>query len=511
MKRRVLAIGLDGYEKSIADDLIQAGRMPNLRALEASSTQVRLDHGEAKRTGLAWEHVSLGKTPAACGRHAAVRFDPANYHVTQPGTSSRPFLAELDLRAVIFDAPYFDLQAAPNCRGLVHWGAHDAGTARHCAPAGLEQEVTAKFGRYPAKPYIYGFVWPDPRKTHEMAEGLVKALDLRSAIGRWLLSERLPDWDLALLVISEFHSAIEALWHGYDPSHPLHDLPSAAPARDGIIGVYEAFDRMLGDYRAAFPDADLVVFSMHGMGTNDSDVPTMLLLPELLFRESFGAALFRRRADWFVAPDRTPMLASHERWSEAVRACVTAGDDQSPDPVEPSKLDWMPAARYRPYWRRMPAFALPSYYDGRIRVNLAGRERNGLVAFADYHDKLDALCALLRQCRNPRTGGTVVRNIDRPVAADPLGAGETDSDLIISWQGSPLAFWHDRYGLIGPVPCRRTGGHSGGLGIGYFPADRLASGAGTIASSFDVVPTIIELLGLLVPASLSGCSLLAKR
>jgi predicted AlkP superfamily phosphohydrolase/phosphomutase len=505
--RRSLLIGLDGYEKSVADRLIAEGRLPNLQRLERESAQVALDHGKAKRTGLAWEHVSLGREPAASKRHAAVRFDPATYQPAQFGTIGKPFLAELDVTAVIFDAPYFDLLAAPNCRGLVNWGAHDAGVARQCAPAGLDQEIEEKFGPYPATPYIYGFVWHDAGKARKMAEALVRAVDLRAAIGRWLLCERLPEWDVGLLVISEFHSAIEALWHGYDPGHPLHHLPSAAPARDGIIGVYEAFDRMLGDYRAAMPDVDLVVFSMHGMGANDSDVPTMLLLPELLFRASFGVPLLQRRADWIVTPDSVPMLRPGEQWSRVVRACLTGADGVAIDPEHQSSLDWMPAACYRQYWPRMEAFALPSYYDGRIRVNLAGRERDGLVALAGYEAKLESLCDLLRQCRNPRNGESVIRNIDRPVAADPLHADQTEADLVITWRGCPLALWHERFGLIGPAPYRRTGGHSGGHGIAYLTSDRLARGAAATASSFDIVPTVIDLLGLPVPAGLSGRSL----
>jgi predicted AlkP superfamily phosphohydrolase/phosphomutase len=502
MKTRVLVLGLDGYEPSVAERLMEEGRLPHLRKLARNSAIFALDHGAAKRTGLAWEHVSLGKAPQEYGRHAAVRFDPATYQASQFGTVQPPFLAEIAARCVIFDAPYFDLQAAPNCQGLVSWGAHDAGVKQHAMPAGLVQEIEARFGPYPATPYIYGFVWPYKKRAKAMAEALVQAVTLRGEIGKWLLSERLPDWDMALLVVSEFHSAIEALWHGYDPAHPLHHLPSAPPARAGIVGVYEAFDRMLGDYARAFPDAELVLFSMHGMGANDSDVPTMLLLPELLYRHSFGTNLFEPRADW--AKTGLPMLEPKERWSVAVRACMGPTGTEG----APVKLDWMPASLYRPFWPRMEAFALPSYYDGRIRVNLAGREQDGLVSLAEYGRKLDELCGLLNELRNPRTGAPVVRAIERPVEGDPLRADPTQADLVILWRDAPLAFQHDRLGLIGPAPYRRTGGHSGDHGIAYFTTPRLPRGNCGTASSFDVMPTLVDLLGLPVPAGLSGRSLL---
>lgn len=501
--KRVLVIGLDGYEPSVADRLMQEGRMPNLRDFGKRSASFKLDHGVAKRTGLAWEHVSLGRSPEGYGRHAAARLDGAAYEVAQFGTTHRPFLADVDARAVIFDAPYFDLHAAPNCRGLVSWGAHDAGIEAQSVPAGLEQEIAAKFGPYPATPYIYGFVWPHKKKARAMADALTEAVRLRGEIGRWLLAERLPDWDLGLLVFSEFHSAIEGLWHGWDPTHPLHHVKSAAAARDGIVGVYEAFDGMLGLYRKSFPDAEFVLFSMHGMGANDSDVPTMLLLPELLYRHSFGAKLFEAREDWRVAPKGLASLDKKENWSRAVKACM--GDTKLDGP--PQRIDWMPAALYRRFWPQMDAFALPSFYDGRIRVNLAGRESQGRVALSDYRAKLDELCALLHAVCNPRTGGSVVRAIERPVADDPLRADPTQADLVILWRDSPLAFTHETLGTIGPAPYRRTGGHSGDHGIAYFSSTSLPRGAGQVASSFDVMPTVVELLGQPVPQGLSGRSL----
>src|SRR5262247_3071033 len=90
MRRPLLVIGLDGYEPSVADRLLAQGEMPNLRVLAADSALYKLDHGEAKRTGLAWEHFALGKEPAAYGRHAAVHFDPATYRVSQCGTAATP-------------------------------------------------------------------------------------------------------------------------------------------------------------------------------------------------------------------------------------------------------------------------------------------------------------------------------------------------------------------------------------------------------------------------------------
>jgi predicted AlkP superfamily phosphohydrolase/phosphomutase len=52
----------------------------------------------------------------------------------------------------------------------------------------------------------------------------------------------------------------------------------------------------------------------------------------------------------------------------------------------------------------MPAFALPSFYDGRIRINLRGRERRGIVDPSRYEQTCAELETLLRECRNSFAG-----------------------------------------------------------------------------------------------------------
>ncbi len=279
------------------------GELASLARLKDAGAHMRLDHGPAQRTGLAWEHVASGLSPEDADRWAAVAFDPANYNVWQEGTSLPPFTGDINARTVVFDAPYFDLRRAPRTQGLVNWGAHDPGVATNSSPDELLAEFTERFGEYPAKEFIYGLPWSDPERCRRTGDALAKAVDTRTEGCLWLLKERLPDWELGLVVVSEPHSAIEALWHGVDPSHPLHGLPSATPAKEGLRSVYRAVDRLIDRLSTAFPDAKLVVFSMGGMGPNRSDAVSMVLLSELLYRNAFGTALLQQRPDWVAAPN----------------------------------------------------------------------------------------------------------------------------------------------------------------------------------------------------------------
>lgn len=178
------------------------------------------------------------------------------------------------------------------------------------------------------------------------------------------------------------------------------------------------------------------------------------------------------------------------------------------EPTARLDLHWQPALRYRHHWPRMPAFALPSFYDGRIRINLQGRERHGMIEPSRYEETCRGLETLLRECRNPRTGEPVVDFIERGWTRDPLALTSSESDLIVVWRGVVAALEHPRLGLIGPVPLQRTGGHTGPYGVAYVVAPGLEPGDHGVRSAFDVAPTIARLLGDQPPAHMSGKSLL---
>lgn len=526
--RRLILLGLDGYEPSLGEALMARGALPALARLKARSACFALEHGSARRTGLAWEHVSTGLSPEDAGRFAAVDFDAARYVAWQRPTNLLPFTAGFGrCRTLVFDPPYFDLARSPSAQGLVAWGAHDPGVAPAARPAGLAEEIAARFGPYPATPWIYGFVWPSAERTRIMGAALVEAVERRAAIARWLLAERLPDWDLAYLVVSELHSGVEALWHGLDPGHPLHGHPSAAPAGAALEALHRALDRLVATLVEAFPDAMLVAVTPHGMGPNHGDVASMLLLPELLYRHSFGRPLLPATAVAGLPGEALPLLAEEERWDaplkrglkEAMRPRGLARllrhlRPAAPPPAGPGQpsgqlsLAWMPAAWYAPFWPRMRAFAVPSFYDGRLRINLRGREGQGRVPPRRYEALCEELVLLLAACRDPCDGGPVVATVER-APGDPLRRGPSEADLTFVWRRGSLALSHPALGQIGPVACRRTGGHTGGHGLAWFANTPLPPGERGLASAFDVVPSVLALLGESRPG-LSGRSLLAQ-
>jgi hypothetical protein len=117
---------------------------------------------------------------------------------------------------------------------------------------------------------------------------------------------------------------------------------------------------------------------------------------------------------------------------------------------------------------------------------------------------------MLRACKDSVTGESVVQSIECGTAADPRELGETEADLIIEWRGAPQGLTHPEFGQIGPIPYRRTGGHTGGYGFAFVRSRGVMPGEQGLHSAHDVVPTLIDLLGEGRCAAVSGVSVLDR-
>jgi len=537
--KKVIAIHLDAYEPSLGLELMAAGEMPSFRDLACRSARFELDHGAALRTGLAAEHVATGLSPTDAKRWAAVHFNPDTYDVWQEGTYTPPFFAALPIKTVVFDSPYFDLKNAPNVEGIVNWGAHDPGVASMSRPEELLSEVIKKFGEYPAKQWLYGLSWNSVEKAKQAGDKLSKAVAIRAEIAEWLLKERIKEWDLALISISEAHSGIESMWHGIDPNHPLHHSPSAKVSGEGVKNIYKGIDSLVGRLVENQEDAIVVMFSMHGMGPNHGDPASLLLLAELMYRKFHGTAFFNRQGESSMELNQRVELPMLESWGQWVRAGFPEHNivskskiwriassatpvflkhryrlmkdqvRQKPlDPRHVSSLDWNPTTRYQSFWPNMPAFALPSFYDGRVRINLQGREKNGIVTIDQYRSIRDLVVRIVTECKDPITGQGVVDHVEFPISNDPYEMNETEADIVFVWNGAPTGFLHTDYGKIGPIPYRRTGGHTGGNGFAFISGANLAPGNYGVRSAYDVAATLPDLFELGDYINISGKSLL---
>jgi predicted AlkP superfamily phosphohydrolase/phosphomutase len=178
---------------------------------------------------------------------------------------------------------------------------------------------------------------------------------------------------------------------------------------------------------------------------------------------------------------------------------------QSPDgpslPIDAGKLSYQPAMWYRKLWPRMMAFALPTFSEGYVRLNVKGREASGIVEPGDYDRVCDEVQAEIERTTDARTGRAIVRDVLR-TRRSPMESSPSlpDGDLIVRWEPCPTdVVDNPALGRIGPLPYYRSGGHTeeGFLwlsGPGIAAGTRLSDGRPT-----SLAPTLLALLGARIP------------
>lgn len=537
MKRPVIVIGLDSLDPALCESWLAAGQLRNLARLREQGARGRLETTDSET---AWTAFLTGVKPRKCGFRSHYRFDGSDYSCAMPGTydfdNYPPFYAVGDqFRVVAFDIP--QVRLAQNVRGVqvLSYGAHAAFTPRVSDPPDLLPRLIETYGDHPAADgKDYARFWRRS-SMEKLVRGLHLGAQRRGAICRDLM--RSEQWDLFIAVFGEVHSASHYLWHTAQPNHPLYEHFRNFFDEDQMLAVANTVDDALGEVLAAAPqDANIIVFSQEGMVANTGDMPGSLYLPELLYRYSFpgrrGIDPNPRSRVGENEPPPPPIL--HPRSRAWFREAWTLKHDDKPvrnflrrhlplelgwfvekimgTPGGPGhpwdfEVKYQPAVWYSPYWPEMKAFALPTAsQQGKIRVNLHGREASGIVAADEYEGVCAEVTQHLRDLRNGRTGAPLVREVTMPSKIAPTDdPNQAFADLIVDWHPEPAdVIDSPTFGRFGPVQYMRTGGHvEEGFVIMIGPdipaGSRLADG-----HVLDLAPSILKMLGAPLPDYLDG-------
>jgi predicted AlkP superfamily phosphohydrolase/phosphomutase len=549
MKTPVIAIGLDAADPTLIERWMAEGHLPTLSRLRQQGVYTRLNNIEYYKAETPWTTFLTGCSPSKTGHWTTVQFNEKDYTVRDNGAAERsydfseysPFYAlGDDYRVAVFDMPHSKLSDRVNGIQVLAWGTHSALSPSHSRPVELYQEIVDKHGAHPLLNNDHADTRNLPR-LRELRDAALKGIACRLSACLDLLQR--DEWDLFLTIFGETHSVGHVFWHLSQPDHPLHKTLSAGFETDPLLEVFMAIDQAIDKIIAHAPkNARFVIFSGHGMGHNVMDLPSMVFLPELLYRHNFpgkyglakgtpigtppGAPLTDFTWDWLghlwrLKHDPNPILrALRPRLPVKAFNLVQKllGGATQPDLVSPfqlraegSSVFYQTAAWYQPFWSQMKAFALPSFADGYIRINLKGREAQGIVLPEEYDAVCEELTQLLSQMTDARTGKPMVKKIIRtrqnPLDRDPK---LPNADLVINWQEEDSSDVVDipNYGRIGPIPHNRTGSHLPrgffiAQGEGIAPASSLPTG-----HALDLAPTILTFMGVTPPDYMEGSPIL---
>ncbi|MBE9177119.1 alkaline phosphatase family protein [Oculatella sp. LEGE 06141] len=544
MKRPVIAIGLDAADPALIERWMSQGHLSNLRRIREQGTYARVSNYEHYKAETPWTTFLTGCSPQTTGYWSPLKFHTNTYQVELRGAhdfaKQPPFYAlGGDYRVAVFDIPQSKLNEQVNGLQVLGWGAHSAQTPSHSLPEPLFQDIINRFGEHPGfhKDHAECLDVPGMERLQRMLEQGIKR---RSEICQDMLQQE--EWDLFMTIFGETHAITHFNWHLSEDDHPLYEVLGAKYAGDPLLEVFEAVDQAIGEIIDKAPEnAHIVVFSVHGMGANTMDLPSTVFLPELLYRYNFpGKAAIA--PDDINHPPKPPVTAcKNDSWLREMWTITEEGKPlkqlckrllpikvlnkleplmgraKHPAPMSPFELlkagdpmFFQPSSWYQHLWPQMKAFALPSFSEGYIHINVRGREPNGMVSPSDYDKVCDELSQMLQQVKDGRQGIPMVKNIIRtrrsPMETDP---NLPDADLVIVWQEEYATDTVDspQLGRIGPVPHHRTGSHrSDGFFLAQGPAIKPGSTLPT-SHALDITPTIMTLMGAPVPDYFDGQSM----
>lgn len=544
MNRSVIAIGLDAANPELLQRWMKRGLLPHISRMRDKGAFGTLSSCiKHNRSETVWSMFLTGCLANKLGYWTPVRYDSNSYSCEAPGYDGgayafdkyKPFYANLgpEFPVAIFDQPQTCLLDEREIHGVqvLGWGSHARMTPIASTPSQLLKELVQRHGENPLLDRD-SFAACSAEDEARYYKGLYEGISRKTDITLDLMQRK--RWSLLLTIFAEGHSAQHNLWHRSQP-HTLNRGVEAPPADDPMLKAFQAIDDAIGRIlEAASPDTTVILFAVHGTKSNSADLGNTFLA-EMMFRWNFAGqyGLGPGKPDGLPLP--APRTATETAWHSEVwdtryepkRAKYFARTripkrhywklrlerltGRATPPSLPldhkTALRWLPPTWYQKHWPQMKAFALPSYSDGYIRVNLKGRESHGVVEPADYNRVLDEITDMLWAIRDGRKCERLIKEIIRTrTGPEQDGPEYPEADLAILFeeQDCPAdVVDHPIHGRVGPLPFYRTGGH---YSTGFLCASgpSIQAGGSVVGDVLDITPTLLSLMGAPIPEYMDG-------
>jgi len=492
---KVVVIGLDGADWRLLDPWIESGQLPTLGKLISEGTRGKLRSTTRPESSVAWSSFSTGVNP---GKHGVFSFveraanDYAYKLANAVSVRSRrfwDFLGEQGIRVGILNLPFTYPPSRVNgflVTGMLTPGPH----VPFAYPQTLQEELLRRFGNYRF----------DSGNLAQDRDTLVD--DVRSYTRQQrdtaLLLLREWSWDCFAVVFTGPDRLQHFLWAEFDSHHPLCQSENAQRSGDALLELYQELDDTIAEILSCLPAGTFVlVMSDHGFNGCARRFFVNAWLHEQgwlrlddssSWRSSLASALSRVGSFQWVR--RLKRIIAPSQWSSSDLSSA----------IFNRSIDWKHTKAY---------FGL----DGGLRINLQGREPEGIVRPDEY----EHLCQTLRQSllavTDPKTKSPPLANVFR---REELYQGPYTGrapDLILEPQRDNRSALQN---YVLDSTLRPNGAHPFGSSHPYsgnhtldgilivWGEDVVRGGQIENAQIIDLAPTILAAMGVSVPANMDG-------
>ena len=481
----------DALNRSFVDQLLGEGRLPTLAGL--------VERGE-------WRSL---KTPAS---HFAGATQPTHYSGIELGTHAQHYLLQWSpqeqrirfRRSFEFPEPTWERLARAGRRTLMidpyegHLPPQPVGVVASgvqfrnylglepwTSPRAAGRTIDRLVGR--RRPYVEEvFGRPHVPSLLALRRRLAEAPGRLADAAVGLLAE--SSFNLIWLTFLSCHIGGHQFWNLSQLDEDALDAPTKRILEGTLGELYEGVDHALGRVLNALPDdADLIIDSPLGMGENTS-------------RADFLGQMLDAVIEGRIEPKRSasvPLWRLRAAMPTQVRGRITRtlGPALSREVMARASVAGVD-------WSRTRAFVLPSDHHGQVRLNLRGRERDGIVDPGEAEELCERIATGLLTFRD-LGGGPAIAGVDR--IEDIVGADAPARpllpDLLVRWTETPStrleAVVSPEYGQIERAGqgSGRPGGHTAEAWALLVPGrSRIAIRSGD-EDVLDVAATACALLG----------------
>ena len=428
---------LDGADAGFVERWTSEGSLPTISSIMERGFHGRIGGPELMSTQGAWRSLFSGKPRSEHGHYYYQQLVPGTYTIKnghEDDTHARPFwyrLQERSKRVAIVDA--FEASLVRGLPGvqLTNWGFQQQfGQPIEpplSEPGSFVNEAICLIGA-PIHIQVFkpGSTYSEDVDAYHM---ILKRVETKGALCRHVLAQ--ARYDLMVFSFFEAHTVGHRLWD-YRPGGSRYGevRGEATDLSTAIRDVYQAIDRELGLLLKQLPEeTNVFVLSLFGM----KDLyPTYGLIEAFCRRLGYqvpahGPAKSQGLLPWIRRTIRPDVRVQLSRFlPQVVRSHL--GADRFHEGTD---------------WTKTRAFPLPSLQVSFIRVNLRGREPQGIInPGPEYEELLNQIEADLKDLVDVQSGKPAVNRVIR--TADAFGCGPPSAlpDLVVEWRSS--SYFMDR-------------------------------------------------------------------
>jgi predicted AlkP superfamily phosphohydrolase/phosphomutase len=481
MSTQVLLIGFDAVSKPSIERLISAGKLPNLASLRNQGWWSGLTNEGL--SGAVWPSLYSGCSVSRHGHYFYNQIKSGTYKmaIQEEGDYCIPCfwerLGKANKRVAVIDAPKTKLSDTINGMQVINWASHDPDAFNRfdAFPPGLRQHIRQHYPNDPVGKNDWG--GSGPSDILRFKQALVQNIRRRTKLALDYLHKE--DWDLFFTMFDDAHQLGHLTWHLHDRQHPRWDPLQSEQYGDPVEEMYVEIDRAIGEILSSVDDdTTVIVFNNLGMGPNYTAKGLIECFLRSMNGKSDPSGGNHLQQGLAYLWRHLPLVLHKYLWQFQIAVRESLFSHKRAE------------SRY---------FFLPLNEDNSgIRINLKGREPDGIVPEADYETVCSELVAELKKIHDPDSGRSLVKKII--LSRESFSGEKLDllPDIIIEWnseQPYTRAKWSK--GAFEHKPHEwRTGSHRPD-GFIVARGENFAPGVHQQTSSvLDIAPTLYAFFGL---------------